>query len=204
MDKKIVDHFQNVDPRLHAVLVLLIGKTDRLTPTSADDYFTHLCEAIVSQQLSEKAGTTIWNRFVALFPKGKITPEQVLAMPDDSIRAVGPSRSKISYLKNLAQSVSDKQLLLQKLPDMENEEVIAELTKIKGIGPWTAEMFLMFALGREDVFSFGDLGLRNGIKKIYNMKKDPTRKQMEKITKKWAPYRTYASRILWGSLDLRV
>jgi len=202
VDKKIIDHFYAVDPLLAAVLRKLAGVTDRLTPTVATDYFVDLCEAIISQQLSEKAGATIWNRFVGLFPQYNVTPKRVLALPDEKIRGVGPSWSKISYLKNLASKVADKELDLEALKVMGNEEVISELTKVKGIGPWTAEMFLMFALGRPDVFSFGDLGLRNAIKKLYAMKKDPTRKQMEKITEKWIPYRTYACRILWRSLEL--
>jgi DNA-3-methyladenine glycosylase II len=194
VEKHIQDHFRKNDPILYKAIF------GPVTLTKTTDYFAHLCEAIISQQLSEKAGSTIWNRFVALFPDKKITPELVLAMPDEKIRAVGPSRSKISYLKNLA--MHTKLLDLQTLGDMKNEDVVIELTKVKGIGPWTAEMFLMFALGRPDVFSFGDLGLRNAIKKLYKLKKDPTKKQMEKITKKWSPYRTYACRILWKSLEL--
>ena len=105
---------------------------------------------------------------------------------------------------NLATRVQKKSIHLAKLPDMSNEDIIDELTKVKGIGPWTAEMFLMFSLGREDVFSYGDLGLRNAIKRLYKFRRDPTRKQMEKIVNTWAPYRTWAARILWRSLEIEV
>lgn len=188
--KHIVRFFQKADPRLASVTV----KIEPLTPGT--DYFSDLCEAIVQQQLSEKAGDTIWNRFLKLFPR--LTPARVLATPDKKIRAAGISWSKVSYLKNLAKHTT--QFDLQRLRDMTDAEVIAELTKVKGIGPWTAEMFLMFTLAREDVFSYGDLGLRNAIKKLYKFKHEPTRKQMEKISSKWSPYRTYAARILWASL----
>jgi DNA-3-methyladenine glycosylase II len=139
---------------------------------------------------------------MALFRNKKITPEKLLTLPDSKIRTVGTSWSKISYLKNLATHIQQKTIHLTKLPDMNNEDVIQELTKVKGIGPWTAEMFLMFSLGREDVFSYGDLGLRKAIKQLYKFKRDPTHKQLEQIVNRWAPYRTWAARILWRSLEL--
>ncbi len=198
MKDEVKKHFQVADPVLYAVM----GKLPDITISASTDYFTSLCEAIVSQQLSEKAGATIWNRFVGLFPKGHVTPERVLALPDEKIRAVGPSWSKISYIKNIARAVLETALPFDMFPSLSNEEIIIHLTKIKGIGPWTAEMFLMFTLGREDVFSYGDLGLRHGIQKLYKFKDEPTRKQMEKIVKKWSPYRTYAARILWKILEI--
>jgi len=190
--KHVVAHFKKVDP----ILASLRVDVEPIVP--GNNYFAALCESIVSQQLSVKAGDTIWKRFVTLAVT--VTPKNVLKLPDKKIRAAGISWSKISYLKNLGRHA--KQFDLQQLSDMKNEDVIRELTKVKGIGPWTAEMFLMFTLGREDIFSYGDLGLRNAIKKLYKFKKDPTRKQMEKIVIKWAPYRTYAARILWKSLDM--
>ena len=109
---------------------------------------------------------------------------------------------KVKYIKDLAQKTLDKTLDLSKLTNMTDGDVLTELTKVKGIGPWTAEMFLMFTLGREDVFSHGDLGLKNAIKKLYGFKKDPSKKQVEKIVNKWSPYRTFACRILWKSLEI--
>lgn len=198
MDTRVRGHFKKVDP----IILSVIADIPPVSIPKRTDYFVVLCEAIINQQLSEKAGDTIWKRFVALFLRGKVTPEKVLALPDATIRAVGTSWSKVSYIKNLATHVQQKTIHLSKLTDMTNEEVIAELMKVKGIGPWTAEMFLMFSLAREDVFSYGDLGLRNAIKRLYKFKRDPTRKQMEKIVNKWAPYRTWAARILWKSLEL--
>ncbi len=197
MNKRVRDHFKKVDPILHSVL----ADIPPVTIPKRTDYFVVLCESIINQQLSERAGDTIWNRFIALFPEGKVTPKKVLALPDAKIRLVGTSWPKISYIKNLATHVNQKTIHLHKLPDMSNEDVIKKLTKVKGIGPWTAEMFLMFSLGREDVFSYGDLGLRNAIRRLYNFKRDPTRKQLEKIVNKWTPYRTWAARILWRSLE---
>ncbi|MBI3559512.1 DNA-3-methyladenine glycosylase 2 family protein, partial [Candidatus Gottesmanbacteria bacterium] len=108
---------------------------------------------------------------------------------------------KTRFIRDLAHQVLTKSVQLDQLAQLSDQDVIVELTKVKGIGPWTAEMFLMFTLGREDVFSYGDLGLRKAIKKLYGFKKDPTVKQMDKIVHKWKPFRSFAARILWKSLD---
>ena len=201
MEKQIKDHFARVDPKLHAVLIQLEGKTDRLTPTKSTDYFADLCEAIINQQLSDKAAATIYKRFLDLFPKRRVTPEFLLRLKDEQIRGVGTSWNKVKFLTSLARAVVDRTIKLASLDTLPDIEVVTELTKLHGIGPWTAEMFLMFSLGRPDVFSYGDVGLRRAIQKLYALKKEPTPKQMEKISRKWAPYRTYACRILWRSLD---
>lgn len=198
MDKKIIRHFQQIDPILAAVL----DKVEIETRDLPTNYFLTLCDAIISQQLSEKAGATIYGRFEALFGGGEITPEKILEIHEDTYRSVGMSYSKARFVRSLAQSVLNREINLDSLPALSNEEVIATLTKLKGIGPWTAEMFLMFTLGREDVFSYGDLGLKRAIQKLYNFKKEPTAAQIAKIEKKWSPYRTYACRILWKSLAL--
>lgn len=197
MKQKIINHFLKRDPILHAA----IKELDILQPTSADNYLSHLCEIIIQQQLSEKVGDVIFARFEKLFPKEIISPEKLLRLSDEKIRKIGTSNMKVKYLKNLARHFTDNQSLRENLYKMENESVISELTKIKGIGRWSAEMFLMFSLGREDVFSYGDLGLRRAIQKLYKMKKEPTQKQAERLADKWKPYRTYACRILWSSLD---
>lgn len=199
MDKKVLVHFQSVDPILFAVC----KQSKPITLQKSQDYFSDLVEAIICQQLSDKAGATIFGRFQKLFPKEKITPESVLSLTDAAIRSVGPSWSKVRFIKNLAQAVADGTLELGAFDGRSDEEVIKALTQIKGIGPWTAEMFLMFTLGREDVFSHGDLGLKRAIKNLYRFKKEPTRKQIEKISRKWSPYRTYACRILWRSLEVK-
>ncbi len=201
MHKKIVEHFKKVDPVLHAVIEK-IGLLEKLEIRKPDFYFESLCGEIVSQQLSGKAADTIFGRFKNLFPKEKITPKNVLKIPDQKMRNAGMSWSKVKFIKDLAKKVLDKDLKLAKLDKLSEDEVIVELTKVKGIGPWTAEMFLMFTLQRENVFSHGDLGLRKAIKNLYKFKKEPTKKQIEKIVQKWHPYRTYASRILWKSLEI--
>lgn len=197
--KHIYNHFKTADPILFAALQK-IGEIEHLVLRNTSDYFVALCEEIVSQQLSGKVADVIFARFKKLFPKEAITAKGVLAIPHEQLRGVGMSNAKTRYIKDLAEKVENKEVHLKKLAAMENEEVIAELTKIKGIGRWTAEMFLMFTLGREDIFSHGDLGLKNAIKKLYNLE-NPTKEAVEMITIKWSPYRTYACRILWRSLE---
>lgn len=195
--KNIVDHFKKNDPILHAVIPDNFDTVQR----KEIDFFIALCESIVSQQLSIKAADTIFARFKVLFPTTIPTPELTTKLSIEQLRAVGLSNAKANYIKDLAQKVYSKEIDLDHIKTLSNEEVITELTKVKGIGRWTAEMFLMFALGREDIFSYGDLGLRKAIQKLYKLKKEPTPTQAEKIAKKWIPYRTYACRILWKSLD---
>lgn len=190
-------HFLSVDPILFAYIHLI----DDMTLSVSRTPFVDLVEDITSQQLSEKAGATIFSRLKKLFPAGRITPDRVLALTDQELRNVGVSWSKASYIKAIATAAQTKKIVFNRLAALSNEEVIQALTQIKGVGRWTAEMFLMFSLGREDIFSFGDLGLRRGIQKIYGLKKEPTIKQMEKITSRWTPFRTYACRILWRALD---
>ncbi|KKU87766.1 hypothetical protein A3A64_01540 [Candidatus Gottesmanbacteria bacterium RIFCSPLOWO2_01_FULL_48_11] len=201
MDNRVIAHFKKADPVL-ARLLQQLPDTSGLTPTTTTDYFSDLVETIICQQLSDKAGATIFGRVQNLFPKKRITAKYLLKISDERLRSVGPSQSKVRYIKGLAKSVTEKAIDLEAVSNMGDEEVITELTKLKGIGPWTAEMFLMFALGRKDVFSHGDLGLRNAIKKLYGFKKEPSKNQIEKLTRKWSPYRTYACRILWKSLEL--
>lgn len=200
MNKKILNHFKKHDPLLYS-FALKIRKIEVLVKENPKNYFLKLCEEIAGQQLSGASADAIFARFKKLYPKG-VTPKAVLKTIHEKLRLVGMSNAKAKYLKNLAQSVVDDKLALNKLDHLSNEEVIKELTQVKGIGPWTAEMFLMFTLGREDVFSHGDLGLKKGFKKIYGFKKDPSIKTIEKIISQWSPYKTYASRILWASLEL--
>lgn len=194
---KVKAHLRN-DPTLAPLLAHL----DALPVVSSVNPFLDLIEAIVNQQLSEKAGATIFSRFRASFPGGHLDPSSILSRSDESLRSVGVSWSKVRYIKALASSVEQGTLRLEDLPSKTDEAVIAELTKITGIGRWTAEMFLMFSLGREDVFSYGDLGLRRAIQSLYGMKREPTVRQMERIVTKWRPYRTYGAKLLWKSLSL--
>lgn len=197
MFEKAILHFKSSDPILYSVS----RNFEPLELAPWPDPFFRLARAIVGQQLSVKAARTIFERFENLFEQKKIKPKRLLKIHDDNLRACGISYQKISYLKDLARKVLDKKVHLNKLSDMPNEVVIEELIRIRGIGVWTAEMFLMFSLGRPDVFSFGDLGLQNAIKKLYKLNGKPTIKQMEKLSKKWIPYRTYAAMVLWRTLD---
>ena len=175
MHKKAVDYFRSVDPLLYSV----INKTKHLKPLEkSENFLSDLCEAIINQQLSDKAAATIFAKFQRLFPKGIITAKELLKTPDGKIREAGTSWKKVEFIKNLAKKIVRKELELEKLNKLKDHEVITELTKLHGIGKWTAEMFLMFSLAREDVFSAGDLGLRRAIQNLYKLKKEPTLKQI--------------------------
>lgn len=169
---------------------------------SSGNYFFDLVDSIVSQQLSIKAAATIMKRFTALFPEGNVTPEAVLVLDTETLRGVGISYSKIKYIRDLAEKTRASGILFEQFAIMTDEEIIDELIKVKGIGRWTCEMFLMFTMQRPDVFSYGDLGIRNAIKKLYGFSDEPTKEDAEKISEKWKPYRTIACRYLWKSLEL--
>jgi DNA-3-methyladenine glycosylase II len=165
------------------------------------DAYGALLRSIVGQQLSTKAARTIYGRMLELFDGHAPTPVQLLAANPDDIRAAGLSRPKISYLRDLAQHVLDGELELERLDELPDDEVIEQLTAVKGIGEWSAHMFLMFHLGRPDVLPVGDQGIRNAIKTQYRLRKLPDAKRMEKIALPWRPYRTLACLYLWSSLD---
>ncbi len=162
--------------------------------------FVDIVSSIVGQQLSVKAADTIWKRFETLFPEKKVTPEALLLLSDQEVRDVGCSFPKIKYMKGLAQLVVDKEIDLPGLINLDDEDVIIELTKVKGIGRWTAEMILIFSLARTDVFSLGDLGLKTAVSRLYSVDRDDLTKIAE-ISAQWSPNRSLASRYLWRSLD---
>ncbi len=165
------------------------------------DPYRALVRAIVSQQLSTKAAATITRRFVELFGGTFPTPAQVLAMPEGQLRGVGLSGMKVSFVRDLARRIQDGSLRLDAFDSMTDDEVIATLTQVKGIGRWTAEMFLMFRLHRPDVLPVGDLGIVNAIKRAYRLRKPPTPARMTKLGENWRPYRSIACWYLWASLD---
>jgi DNA-3-methyladenine glycosylase II len=165
------------------------------------DAYGALLRSIVGQQLSTKAARTIYGRMLELFGGHAPTPKQLLAVDPEKIRAAGLSRPKVGYLRDLAQHVEDGELELERLDDLSDEEVIEQLTAVKGIGEWSAHMFLMFHLHRPDVLPVGDQGIRNAIKTQYRLRKVPDAKRMAKIAKPWRPYRTLACLYLWSSLD---
>jgi DNA-3-methyladenine glycosylase II len=165
------------------------------------DAYGALLRSIVGQQLSTKAARTIYGRMLELFDGHAPTPKQLLAADPDAIRAAGLSRPKIAYLRDLAQHVEDGELELERLHDLPDEDVIEQLTAVKGIGDWSAHMFLMFHLGRPDILPVGDLGIRNAVKTQYRLRKLPDPKRLERIARPWRPYRTLACLYLWSSLD---
>ena len=162
--------------------------------------FSEIVETILGQQLSGKAANTIIGRFKNIYKGRHPKVEELLKTKDQKIRDCGTAWSKVSYIKNVAKAVKNKELDLKKLPAMSDQEVREALLKIKGIGNWTAEMMLMFTLRRPNIFSPGDMGLQNAMYKHYKVEKGDIKK-MEKIAKQWEPYRSLACRYLWRSLD---
>ncbi|MBC7946902.1 MAG: DNA-3-methyladenine glycosylase 2 family protein [Chitinophagaceae bacterium] len=164
----------------------------------------YLCASIMSQQLSTKVATIIHNRFLALFGDREPTPQEIIDIPFEKLRGIGLSNAKTNYVKNVALFELEFGMDHKKLGKMDNEEVIAYLTQIKGVGRWTVEMLLMFALGREDVFAIDDLGIQNAMIKLYKLDtgdKKKLREQLLLISGKWSPYRTYACKHLWQWKD---
>jgi len=195
---QIFDHYRRVDP----IIFHELKDMDILPLTSKEEsaYFSSLCQNIIGQQLSGKVADVIISRFENLLPDG-VTPETVVALAHDDLRQVGLSNAKADYIDDLANKVQSKEVNLSGLNKMTNEQVISELIKVKGIGNWTAEMFLIFTLGREDVFSFGDLGLKNAFKKLYSVDDSILKDKMIAITALWAPYRSYGCLGLWHALS---
>ena len=187
--------------RKDKILNLVIDKYKVSSPKISANLFRDLLEAIISQQLSNKAAATIFNRFLGLFPKERVPqPEEILKLSEEILRSCGVSHQKASYLKSLAEEITSQKLVLENLHLLEDEEVVLELTKVKGVGRWTAEMFLIFSLGRQNIFSVGDLGLRSAVAKLYGVNREDKIK-IEEISKNWSPYRSLASLYLWKSLE---
>jgi len=164
--------------------------------------FHSLAEAIVYQQLNGKAAVTIFKRFTALAGE-PVTPEGIAKLTSEQMRSVGLSQQKSSYLRDMAERAIRGELDFTRLSEMTDEEVIKHLTQVKGVGVWTAQMFLMFTLRRQNVLPTGDFGIQTAIQKHYNKRKLPKPVQMEKIAKPWEPYRSIACWYLWRSLDIK-
>jgi DNA-3-methyladenine glycosylase II len=168
------------------------------------DIHLHLCNSILGQQLSVKVASTIRQRFLNLYP-GKPSPEEILATPPETLRSIGLSGAKVTYVHNVARFAIEIGMDHKVLGKMNNEEVIEHLTQIKGVGRWTAEMLLMFTLGREDVFAADDLGIQQAMINIYKLDASDKKKLKEDmllISSKWSPFRTYACLHLWQHKDL--
>jgi 3-methyladenine DNA glycosylase/8-oxoguanine DNA glycosylase len=196
--RKAVTHLRKSDPVLRAII-------ERVGPCRMEfgpAEFCSLAEAIVYQQLNGKAAVVIFNRFAALAGE-PVTPEGILKLTDAQLRGVGLSKQKSAYLKDLAAKTAAGELDFTKLADLSDEEVIKHLTQVKGIGVWTAHMFLMFSLRRPNVLPTGDYGVQVAMKKHYKKRKLPKPKDMEKIARAWAPYRSVACWYMWRSLDIK-
>jgi DNA-3-methyladenine glycosylase II len=197
MYKKARLHFKKNDPKLHqASLEFEIEDLKR-----SDDLFRDIVWTIIGQQLSGKAADTIFERFQKLLPGGLVVAEKIMKLSDEEMRSAGLSGAKSRAIKDLSQKVLSGELDLDRLPSLTDVEIVEELTKVKGIGPWTAEMLLMFSLGRTDVFSMGDLVLKKEIMNLHGWKKLPSERKLAKVLARWSPYRTYAAKILWKIAD---
>ena len=194
-----INYLKRVDPVL-AEVIERVGPC-RIRIAAEGTHFQALTRSIVFQQLSGKAAATILSRVSALFPENTPTPVGVSHITDEQFRAAGLSRQKIGYLRDLAAKVSNGDLPLDAVETMSDDDLIAHLVQVKGIGRWTAQMFLMFRLGRIDVLPELDLGIQNAIQRAYRKRKRPTPKQVKKIGAKWTPHSTVACWYLWRSLD---
>jgi DNA-3-methyladenine glycosylase II len=196
--RKAILHLKKSDPILRDIIERVGTYRIEYGPPE----FHSLAEAIVYQQLHGKAAATIFKRFAAL-AGDPLTPEGILKLTDAQLRSVGLSKQKSAYLKDLAAKTAAGLLDFSKLHEMPDDDVIQHLTQVKGIGEWTAQMFLMFMLKRPDVLPTGDYGVQAAMKKHYRKRKMPKPKDMEKIAKAWAPYRSVACWYLWRSLDIK-
>lgn len=190
--------------RRDAVMRRLVGHYGPCAIRPHQRYFETLVKSIVSQQLSTRAAETIFTRFRQLYPGSRIPKaELLLSSTDEELRGVGLSFQKIGYIRDLAARVAEGRLRLGQLPRLSDDEVIAALTEVKGIGVWTAQMFLIFSLARLDVFPVGDLGVRKAIQQQFELPALPGPAEMEELaaTRRWAPWRSVASWYLWRSLE---
>jgi DNA-3-methyladenine glycosylase II len=168
---------------------------------SRTDAYEALARAIVGQQLSTKAAASIWAKLLDQFGGKTPTPEQILRKRRTTLRKAGLSNAKVEFLRDLAAHVKDGRLDLKRLAKLADEDIVAELIEVKGVGQWTAEMFLIFHLGRPDVVSVGDLGIRRAVQLAYGMEELPGPEELEKLAEEWRPHRTLACLYLWRSLD---
>ncbi|CAN5231117.1 DNA-3-methyladenine glycosylase [soil metagenome] len=197
-----MQHLVGADPVLGALVEAHGPLTDeqRRRGRPAEAYGA-LLRSIVGQQLSTKAARTIYERLIGLYGGQTPAPDQIVATDAEELRGVGLSRAKAAYLRSLAEHVIEGELELDRLNELPDEEVIAQLTAVKGLGPWTAHMFLIFHLRRPDVLPVGDLGVRRAVQLAYGMKDLPSAAELERIAERWRPYRSLASLYLWRSLD---
>jgi DNA-3-methyladenine glycosylase II len=198
-----VAHLRGADPVMRRLIdsVGELGRRGR-RPVDRDDHYGSLVRAIVGQQLSSKAAYAINARMLERFDGRPPRPREILdADPEELRAAAGLSRAKVGFLRSLAEHVLAGELELERMDDLPDEEVIQELVAVKGIGEWTAHMFLIFHLERPDVLAVGDLGIRTAIRRAYELPELPVAGEMERIARPWRPHRSTACRFLWRSLD---
>jgi DNA-3-methyladenine glycosylase II len=195
--KLILQHFDKRD----LVMASVIRRMGPFKLSRNRNYFLVLCKAIIGQQISTKAAESISLRFVNLFSGVRATPKRVDGLSEKQLRGVGLSNQKVRYMKDLSEKFLDGTIRPQRMPYLKNEEIIQQLTGVYGIGPWTAEMFLIFSLNRMDIFPVGDLGLKAGLKQIYNIRALPSPEKMRRLGKKWHPLETVGTWYTWRVLD---
>lgn len=197
MYERAKKHFRKADPRLYKAALDI--HVEEIAPSQ--DLFRDIVWTIVGQQLSACAADTIFARLETLMCGKKMTPQTIFKLSDARMRECGLSGAKMRAIREFAVAVETRKLDLVALPALSDPDVVLALTRVKGIGPWTAEMVLMFSLGRPDIFSRGDLGLRKGMMELYQFKKPPSEKRLNAMIAAWSPYRTYAARVLWKLSD---
>lgn len=198
--RKAERHLRRADPALGG-LIARVGKC-RIDEAQHSASFAALTRSIVYQQLSGKAAATIYRRFTETIGRRQPNARAILTTDPDALRAAGLSRQKSAYIIDLARKVDAGELTLRRLRHLDDEDVILQLTQVKGIGRWTAQMFLMFHLGRLDVLPVGDLGVRSGFERVYELDAAPSAAEMEAIAEPWRPYRSIGSWYLWRSLEV--
>lgn len=186
-----------------SVMNRLIGRYGNFDLQPHDRHFEELVNSIVSQQLSVRAAQKIWGRFLGFFDNSMPSPERILAADDDSLRSVGLSYQKVGYIKDLSAHVIDGRLELHKATSLSNDRLISELTSVRGIGTWSAHMFMIFSLGRLDVLAWGDLGIRKSAMQLYSLPRLPSQLELEALSdeKGWSPFESVACWYLWKNLD---
>jgi DNA-3-methyladenine glycosylase II len=193
-------HLRAADPVL-AGLLDTVGRPDR-DRRRRGDHYAALVRSIVGQQLSVRAARAIHTRLLEYFDGREPTPDEVLAADPETLReAAGLSRAKVTFLRSLAEHVSAGQLELERLDELSDAEIVAELVAVKGLGEWSAHMFLMFQLGRPDVLAVGDLGVRRAVERAYGLPDLPSGDELRELATPWRPHRTAACMLLWHSLD---
>ena len=199
MYRAALRHLRSVDPTLAGV-IQAVGPC-RLEVSTGLTHFEAVARSIVYQQLSGKAAATIYGRFAARFPRNVVEAGALLGMNDESLREVGLSRQKAAYLRDLATRVAGGALPIETLHTLEDAAVIGHLTTVKGVGLWTAQMFLLFRFGRPDILPDLDLGVQKAMKIAYRMRKLPSPERVRKVGARWAPWRSVATWYLWRSID---